>query len=81
MHAIHGHCQKILPARRYSLARYWLRPEVRHVYVRLSVCHKSVFYRNVWTSQTGFVIDAAASVLQGNVCIAKNKGSFLWNLS
>ena len=47
----------------------------------LSVCHKSVFYRNGWTNRVGMwaSFHLSYTVLKGNSVISKNKGTSLWN--
>ena len=51
--------------------------------VRLSVRHKSVFYRNGWTNRTGFwhvsFLPSVLHCVKGNSVISKNKGTPLWN--
>jgi len=53
--------------------------------VRLSACHKSVFYQNGWTDRAGFFcveasFDIFYTVLQGSFRISKNNGTSLWNV-
>jgi len=53
--------------------------------VCLSVCHKSVFYRNGWMIRAGFGIGASFclsyAVLQRNSCTFRNKGTSLWKFA